>query len=70
MERVAVESREIAIVGYDSQARILEVAFRRGGVYQYTQVPEKIHQDLLAAKSLGIFFEQNIKEQFPYQKIK
>lgn len=69
MERVAVESREIAVVGYDEGAKTLEVTFRRGGVYQYQGVSPDIHKQLMEAPSLGIFFAQNIKDCFPYQKV-
>lgn len=69
MERTAVRSREIAIIGYDSTRCILEVTFRRGGVYHYSGVPEEVHQALLKAPSQGTYFSRHIKEKFPYQKI-
>ena len=69
MERQAVRSRDIAVIGYDSSTSILEITFRIGGVYHYSGVPKAIYQNLLTAPSQGKYFEQNIKYQFPYIKI-
>lgn len=69
IERIAVRSREIAIVGYDHESSTLEIVFRRGGVYRYAGVPQGIYQSLMTASSRGIYFGQNIKDKFPYQKI-
>ena len=70
MERIAVRSRDIAIIGYDATQSILEVVFRRGGVYHYTGVPEEICRAFLNATSQGTYFEREIKNRFPYQKIR
>ena len=69
MERTAVKSRDIAIIGYDSQKLILEIAFRNGGVYHYSGVPEEVYRTLMTASSQGTYFAQSIKDQYPYQKI-
>lgn len=70
MERKAVPSREIAIVGYDGETSTLEIVFRRGGVYHYFGVPSQIYQSLMTAASRGTYFAQRIKENFRYQKIR
>ncbi len=69
MERIAVKSRDIAIVGYDTGTATLEVAFRDGGVYRYQNVPEKIYREFMNAASMGIYFSETIKNAFPYEKI-
>ena len=70
MERIAVRSRDIAIIGYDPERLTLEIAFRNGGVYHYFGVPEKIYQSLMTATSQGTYFSQFIKEKYRYEKIK
>jgi hypothetical protein len=70
MERRAVRSQEIAIVGYDAETLTLEIVFRRGGVYHYTGVPEEIYKGLMTAPSRAIYFSQSVKEKYPYQKIR
>lgn len=69
MERTPVQSKEIAVVGYDAQKSILEIVFRRGGVYHYEGVPSRIHKEFLAAPSLGTYFTQNIKDAYGYTKV-
>ena len=68
MERTAVRSRDIAIVGYNPSTSTLEVAFRNGAVYHYTSVPADVYKNLMAAPSHGIYFGRHIKDKFPYKK--
>ena len=70
MERTAVRSRDIAIVGYDAESSTLEVVFRRGGVYHYFNVPEGVYHGLMSAPSRGIYFDRHIKHEFRYQKMR
>lgn len=69
MERTAVQSHEIAIVGYDKTDSTLEITFRRGGVYHYFKVPESLYLSLLTSESLGTYFAENVKDKFSYKKI-
>ena len=70
MERTAVRSREIAIVGYDPETLTLELVFRRGGVYHYFDVPQETYQRLMSAPSRGIYFDREIKQKFRYAKVR
>lgn len=56
-------------IGYDPATAILEIEFLSGGIYQYFDVPEHIHQDLMNASSHGKFFAEYIKYNYRYQKI-
>lgn len=69
MERIPVKSTEIALVGYDSAKQLLEVTFRRGGVYRYRGVPPEVHKGLMEAPSLGTYFSETIKETYHYTKV-
>lgn len=69
MERQAVRSRDIALIGYDAQNQILEITFRIGGVYHYAGVPEETYKNFLGAGSKGTFFEQKVKHSFSYRRI-
>lgn len=66
----ALSSRDIALVGYDGESETLEVVFRAGGVYRYRQVPEALYQGLMTASSHGTFFQQKIKNQYSYVKVR
>lgn len=69
MERTAVKSKDIAVVGYDPNEQTLEVVFRQGGVYHYKDVAQDTHKQFLSAPSLGIYFRDNIREKYKYEKI-
>jgi hypothetical protein len=71
MDRVEVESSNIASIGYDPASMILEIEFKgkfRNTVYQYPGVPESLHQALMAAESKGQYFGQNIKPFYGFIK--
>lgn len=70
MEHIAVQSKDIAIIGYDQKKRLLEVAFRSGGVYHYSDVPEDIFRSFVNAPSKGTFFASAIKDQYSASKIR
>ena len=69
MERQAVRSRDIAVIGYDPLTSTLEITFRAGGVYRYVGVPREIYDAFLAVPSQGRYFEEKIKHQFSYRKV-
>lgn len=69
MERTAVQSRDIALVGYDEESRALEVTFRAGGVYKYENVPLDVYRAFMNAGSHGSYFRDHIREKFSYKKI-
>ncbi len=70
MERKAVQSKDLAIVGYDPRKAELEITFRGGGVYRYEQVPSEVYQGLMSAPSHGTFFNQKIKDAFTATKVR
>lgn len=69
MNRQPVQSSNIESVGYDRKTNVLEIEFHRGGVYQYSNVPESIYQAMLNAASKGTYFHDNIKERYRYIRI-
>jgi hypothetical protein len=69
VDRVAVSSHDIAIVGYDNRKALLEVAFRSGGVYQYANVPSEIYQSLMTAPSHGSYLRDHVMGKFQHAKI-
>lgn len=70
MDRTPVSSSNLSSVGYDEKERILEIEFNNGGVYQYYNVPSRIHSELMNASSHGKYFHRNIKEEFRYEQIR
>jgi hypothetical protein len=69
--REQVSSSNLASVGYDPAAQILEIEFHSGGVYQYFGVPTDIYQGLMAASSHGSYFDQFIKKGgYGYRRVR
>lgn len=48
MERVPQSSSSVVSLGYDPAAKLLEVEFRGGRVYQYADVPPDVYAELTA----------------------
>lgn len=64
--RIPVDSKAIAVIGYDQETQTLEITYqgkdgKPGAVYQYAAVPLSVYQELMAAESKGQFVATNIK---------
>lgn len=68
MDRFILKST--LIHGVDFQDDSLTVEFRDGGLYEYKGVSEEVFHELTVAKSVGAYFIRNIKEKYPYDKIR
>jgi len=70
MKRHSVVSSNIDYVGYEESSQTLEITFRSGGVYEYSNVPEPIFSALRAASSVGRYFAVHIKDHYRCSKIR
>lgn len=70
MTRERVSSSIIRSVGYDPDNRILEIELRRGGIYQYFQVPAEPYRSLVEAESIGRHYTKFIKPVYQFRKVK
>lgn len=70
MNRVAVQSSNVASVGYDASSSTLEVAFHSGGVYQYFGVPEHHYVALTSGVgSVGQYLARYVKDVYSYRRV-
>jgi hypothetical protein len=69
MNHVPVESSNIKSVGYDPEAKLLEIQFANGGRYQYADVSPEQHQALVTAPSVGSHFAKHILKAFTGTKV-
>jgi len=70
MERIPVQSSNLASVGYGPGTATLEVEFLSGAVYQYFGVPESVYEGLLNAPSKGRYLDQFVKKAgYSYARI-
>ena len=63
MKREPVESSSIASIGYDTDAKILEIKFKESGeVYRYFEVPAEAYEAFVNAPSKGAHLNQQFKK--------
>jgi hypothetical protein len=68
MKRVRLASSMIASAGYDALARVLEIEFLSGAVYQYSDVSLDVYEALLNAPSHGHLFHTRIRNAFRFHR--
>lgn len=70
MYRRPVESSLIRSVGYDLPSSVLEIEFAATGrIYEYLDVPLSVYSRLMASPSIGTYFNEHVREMYPYQEI-
>lgn len=69
MQRIPVESSNIASIGYDRDSMTLEVEFKRGGTYQYFDVGPDLHDALMKSGSKGEYFVAKIRGHYRYARV-
>lgn len=56
-------------IGYDEVARILEIEFQSGEVWQYLNFPQSVFLAMQVSPSVGKFFQQHIRDKFESRRI-
>ena len=56
-------------VGYESKSKILEIEFQSGAVYQYLDVPKRVHEGLRRAASKGRYFNDEIQDEYAFVRV-
>ena len=69
MQRSKLESRAITSAGYDVSARILEIEFSSGRVYEYADVPESVYSWLLRTPHKGAYVSRMINGRYAHRDI-
>jgi len=64
-----VESSNLSRVQYDPENQQLVVEFKSKKVYEYENVSEEEHYDLVNAPSVGKYFNENIKHK-PFKQLR
>lgn len=71
MNLVPVTSSNLRAVGYDASTHSLIISFHSGGTYQYENITDQMHRNLMSASSKGTFFRKYIRDKtaYPCRKI-
>ena len=69
MKRKNVTSSNVASVGYEEETSTLEVEFKSGAIYQYSDVPKSEFEGLINASSVGMYLNSHVKTKYNYTKV-
>jgi len=69
MQLTTVKSSNIAAVGYDNIRNVLRVQFHSGQAYDYHGVPVETYEAMMASRSIGSYYHQNIKKNLQGVKV-
>jgi hypothetical protein len=64
VDRQPVKSRILRSVGYNDSAKILEIEFQNGQIYQFSEVPPKVFADLMHSGEIGKYFSEKVRPKF------
>lgn len=63
-----VESEAIREIDYDDASSRMFVRFVEGLWYTYFAVPRRTYESFVAASSHGRFFQEHVRDRFPYRR--
>lgn len=64
-----VDSEAILQIEHHAESRTLFVRFVDGDFYAYFDVTADVYEAFLAAESHGRFFQDHIRNRYPYRKV-
>lgn len=64
MKMTKCESGLLKEHGYEPSTGLMHLRFASGRLFEYSGVPQKVYDDLVAAPSMGKYFNQSIKGRF------
>lgn len=64
-----VDSTAIRTIDYDPRGKRLRVTFVSGERYAYAGVPAEVYRAFLEADSKGRFFQAQIRDRYPFEKL-
>jgi KTSC domain-containing protein len=66
---VRLDSTTLAAATYDERRHTLQLDFRDGTRYLYSEIAPTLYRELLRAASKGFFFNRHIRGHSPYVKM-
>lgn len=64
-----IKSSMLKTMTYDKKERTLDVTFRNGSSYQYTEIGKTPVSRVLKAASKGRAFHKHIRDKYPTEKL-
>lgn len=69
MEHKPAKSSNLQSIGYDADAKTMQVKFKGGAVYEADGVEPHMHNAFITANSPGAHFSQRLKKRFDWRKL-
>lgn len=69
MNKIRVNSGNIASIGYNVFTKILEIEFLNETVFHYHDVPSDIYNSLMNADSHEKYLAEHIEGHYPHKKV-
>ena len=69
MEKATPPPSNVRSVGYDAPSRTLEVKFWNGSIYQYYDVPEDVHKELVRQSAIAQYLRRHIRDQYAHSRV-
>lgn len=69
MERQPVVSSQIASIGYDALSKMMQVEFKNGAIYEYSNVQPEVHRGFMASESKGKYLHSAIRGHYQTKRI-
>lgn len=67
--RTAVTSSNIEAVSHDPATNTLEIEFKNGSRYRYSDVPAHVADALIKSPSIGSHLAQHIRGKYAHEKV-
>ena len=64
-----LKSSKLRAAGYDDRARIMEIKFANGDIFEYKGVSPETYRQLMVSPSPNSFFEDKVEEAFSGKRI-
>jgi hypothetical protein len=64
-----VDSSMVWAVDYDPKTQVLEVAFKRTGVFRYEGVPVSEYRAMMRSDSIGSYMRSNVIGMYPERRL-
>ena len=64
-----VESSMVWAVDYDPKTQVLEVAYKRTGVFRYEGVPSSEYRAMMRSDSIGSYLRSCVIGMYPEQRL-
>lgn len=64
MEWIRLDSKKLARISYDHDARILYIEFPDGKIFEYHEVSSHLYENFVSADDPGKFFNSQIRSAY------